>query len=261
MVENTKETKEPKALSLVDYKKLAPEGIDATVYLKLVKDQIMSQKLSTEDFNLFLYICKRTGLDPLTKQIHAVPHWSTTLGKYVMTVISGIDGFRLVGQRTGTYAGQDDVVYDPADESLTNPKKATVTVYKMIGGTRVPFTATARWNEYVKLSKEGKVDGQWSKMPYLMLGKCAEALALRKAFPNELSGVYTPEEMEQAGNGTEKISDLPTPERFKKDDIKVVTGAPLDTSVEAVKTEPAPKMPDFDAMKKQNSQKGKEAAK
>jgi hypothetical protein len=75
------------------------------------------------------------------------------------------------------------------------PAKATVTVYKAVAGQRCPFTATARWDEYYPGGKKGS---QWHKMPYLMLGKCAEALALRKAFPKLLSGMYVAEEMDQA---------------------------------------------------------------
>jgi hypothetical protein len=109
-----------------------------------------------------------------------------------MTVQVGIDGFRLVADRTGAYAGNDDPVYD--DES--KPQKATVAVYKIVGGMRCPFTATARWSQYYPGDKQGFM---WNKMPHLMLGKCAEALALRKAFPAELSGLYTDDEMAQAG--------------------------------------------------------------
>jgi hypothetical protein len=70
-----------------------------------------------------------------------------------------------------------------------------VTVYKMIAGQRCPFTATARWDQYYPGDSQGFM---WRKMPHLMLGKCAEGLALRKAFPAELAGAYVKEEMDQA---------------------------------------------------------------
>lgn len=75
--------------------------------------------------------------------------------------------------------------------------KATVTVYKLMGGMKCPFTASARWEEYCPFPPN---DNMWRKMPYNQLAKCAEALALRKAFPAELSALRTDEEMAQAGN-------------------------------------------------------------
>ena len=102
----------------------------------------------------------------------------------------------MVADRKGL-AGIDDPVYDPSDESTPQPRKATVTVYRVIGSQRCPFTASARWSEYAPDGKEGFM---WKKMPYFMLGKCAEALALRKAFPADLSGIYADEEMDQARN-------------------------------------------------------------
>lgn len=267
ITDGTTNAESREVLNLTDYKNLVPEDIGvlvgAKVYLSLIKEQIMSQKLSTADFNLFLYVCKRTGLDPLTKQIHPLPHWSTSLGRYVMTIVCGIDGFRLVAQRSGQYAGQDDVQFDV--EELTHPNKATVTVYKMLGNQRVAFTATARWNEYAKLDTKGNLTGQWVTMPYLMLGKCAEALALRKAFPNELSGVYTQEEMDQSGTIAKDMTrDLPTPERFKKEEIIVTSGQPTDMPaakpVDSKANANPIKTPDFNAIRKQNAEKGVEGS-
>lgn len=137
------------------------------------------------ELQLFLYTCKRTGLDPLTKQIYCVKRAGQ------MAIQTGIDGYRAIAERTGTLAGIDDAVFDT--ETDKHPNKATVTVYRLINGQRVPFTASARWSEYNQPSGFA-----WTKMPYLMLGKCAESLALRKAFPNDLSGLYTTEEMSQA---------------------------------------------------------------
>ena len=165
---------------------------------QLVKDGINDEKIklikstvamgaTDDELQLFLYTCERTGLDPLTRQIHFVKRG----GK--MTIQTGIDGYRAIADRSETLAGIDDPVYDT--EKQQHPNKATVTVYRIIGGERVPFSASARWKEYVP---DGKIAFMSKKMPYLMLGKCAEALALRKAFPNQLSGIYTSEEMAQA---------------------------------------------------------------
>jgi len=148
---------------------------------------------SDDELKLFLMIAKHSGLDPFSRQIYAVMRKDKSIGKYVMTVQTSIDGFRLTAARTGQHAGTDDVEYD--SEIAPNPKWARVTVYRLVAGHRVPYTAKARWEEY--LPQDGFM---WRKMPYLMLGKCAEALALRKAFPAELSGVYTADEMDQAEN-------------------------------------------------------------
>lgn len=144
-----------------------------------------------------VYQSARTGLDPLARQIYLV----SRSGK--CSVQTGIDGYRLVADRTGQYVGSSDPVFDEglsqfawlsSERSL--PKTATITVKKLVGGIIGEFTATAAWDSYFPGDKQGYM---WVKMPLLMLGKVSEALALRKAFPAELSGIYTSEEMMQAG--------------------------------------------------------------
>ena len=157
--------------------------------IELIK-RTVAKGATDDELELFLHQCKRMGLDPLAKQIYF--RKSRSKNGDQMTIITGIDGYRLVADRTGLYAGSDDPVFDNED----SPKKATVTVYKMIGGQRCPFTATARWEQYYPGDTQGFM---WRKMPHLMLGKCAEGLALRKAFPAELAGAYVKEEMDQAG--------------------------------------------------------------
>lgn len=151
---------------------------------------------TNDELQLFLYQAKRTGLDPLSRQIHFVKR------KDKGTIQTAIDGYRLIADRTGKYAGSDDYLFDEGigqyqhmASDRGNPTTATATVYKSVDGMRTAFTATAAWNEYFPGEAQGFM---WKKMPYLMIGKCAEALALRKAFPAELSGVYTNEEMMQA---------------------------------------------------------------
>lgn len=165
--------------------------------VRLIKDTIC--RGSTDDeLKLFVSQCERTGLDPFARQIHAVKRWDSTLRREVLSIQTGIDGFRLIAERTGAYAGNDDPVYDV--ENADHPGKATVTVWKFVNGQRIPFSRSARWNEFVQTKKDGEVTRFWAKMPYLMLGKVAEALALRAAFPQELSGLYTTDEMGQADN-------------------------------------------------------------
>lgn len=170
--------------------------------VELIKATV-ARGATDDELKLFLYTASRTQLDPLTRQIHFIKRrvWNSRAQTYdeVGTIQTGIDGYRVVASRNGL-AGIEDAVFD--DETASHPNKATVTVYRMVDGQRVPFTASARWNEYVQTKREK--DGtqtpiaMWAKMPYLMLAKVAEALALRKAFPNDLSGIYTNEEMTQA---------------------------------------------------------------
>ena len=156
--------------------------------LDLVRRTVASGA-SDDEFATFLHQARRSGLDPLAKQIHYVKR----AGKGTVQV--GIDGLRLIADRPGNYAGNDDAVFEPASGGGKFPVSASVTIYKMIQGQRCPFTARARWDEYYPGDTLGF---QWKRMPHVMLAKCAEALALRKAFPADLSGLYVNEEMAHA---------------------------------------------------------------
>lgn len=165
--------------------------------MKLLSDHIMKGANPLE-LQYFGEVCKRVGLDPFKKQIHAVQRYDNNAKRMVWSYQTGIDGYRSIANSTGTYAGSDEPKFLPADESTPNPTKATVTVWKIVAGQRVPFSASARWDEYVQMTRDGAPNSMWRKMPYGQLAKCAEALALRKAFPERLSGIHTDEEMEQA---------------------------------------------------------------
>ena len=161
-----------------------------------IKENV-AQGATNNELKLFLHQCSRTGLDPLSKQIHFIKRGGRA------TIQAGIDGLRAIAERTGKYAGNDDYVYNDTKTMYEMsskgelPKTATATVYKIVDSVRVEFSATALWDAYCP---QGKESFMWNKMPYLMLGKCAEALALRKAFPNDLSGIYSTDEMHQADN-------------------------------------------------------------
>jgi phage recombination protein Bet len=157
-----------------------------------------------DELSLFANVCKRTGLSPEMKQIYPVPRWDSKLGKNVFSFQTSIDGFRLIAERTGRYAPgkQADYAYNDKNEVIS----ATAYVKKCTqDGTWHEVAVTAFYEEYVQLTKDGKPTQFWDRMPHVMLAKCAESLALRKAFPAELSGLYTQEEMAQSHSSEPEV--------------------------------------------------------
>jgi phage recombination protein Bet len=167
---------------------------------------------SNDELRLFAYACQRTGLDPFSKQIYAIKRG----GK--MTIQAGIDGLRAIAERTGqldgseTYWCGDDG--DWRDVWLgSKPPAAAKTIIHRKGASH-PFVGVARFADY------NAGQGLWSKMGATMIAKCSEALALRKAFPADLSGVYSTDEMDQA---VEPVTVSAAPALPAKGDAKVFT--------------------------------------
>jgi phage recombination protein Bet len=197
-----------------------PQGLEAWQgKLDLIKQTVAKGATDTE-LELFLYTCNRTGLDPLAKQIYAIKRKSKQGDQWVenLTIQTGIDGYRLIAERTGRYEGQDGPYWCGTDGEWkdvwllsTPPSAAKVGVFR--AGFRDALYSVARFDAYKqtrfdKDSKKQVLMGLWEKMPDVMIAKVAEALALRRAFPQDLSGIYTSEEMQQADN----VEVTPTPE-------------------------------------------------
>lgn len=161
--------------------------------VELIKRTIC--KGSTDDeLALFVQTSNRLRLDPFARQIFAVKRWDSKAGREIMSIQVSIDGFRLVAERTGRYAPGRPTEYVERDGQLVS---ATAYVKKMAGGVWHEVAETAHRSEYVQTTKDGRPTAMWARMPHVMLAKCAESRALRRAFPAELSGVYTDEEMQQ----------------------------------------------------------------
>lgn len=167
---------------------------------------------SNGDLAVFMHVAQRTGLDPFAKQIYMIGRETNVKGEdgqwhkvIKQTIQTGIDGFRLIARRAvdasgetlsidgGAWCGPDGVWQDVW---LGTGAPAAARVIVRRGGHE--FVGVAILSEYAQMKRDGTTVGQWANRPAGMLAKCAEALALRKAFPLDLSGIYSDDEMEQA---------------------------------------------------------------
>lgn len=215
--------------------------------LDLIKNTLASD-CSAEEFNLYIEVARRIGLDPFRKQIYAVIYSKDDPKKRKMSIITGIDGYRSVAARNRDYRPDSEppvVSYDDVLKSSENPLgilKAVVKCWKLApDGQWFPIAGEAYWSEYAPIEevadvydwietgevwkdsgkpKKKKVPrgesrlepkGKWKDMPHIMICKCAEAQALRKGWPEDLSGVYVAEEMDRA-----QVDDLTASERAEQ---------------------------------------------
>ena len=168
---------------------MVPDGFNENVDLIL---QTYAKDLTPQEFSLFAADAHARGLSIVKRQIYATKYG----GK--MTIMVGIDGYRSQAESHAEYAGQDgpywcgeDGVWRDVWLAKEPPAAAKVGIYRT--GFAAPVVGIATWAEYASPGRD-----MWKKFPATMLAKCAEAQAIRKAFPSKLGGTYVAEEMDQA---------------------------------------------------------------
>lgn len=202
--------------------------------IDLIKNTICKGATDNE-LKMFLMQAKATGLNPLARQIYSIERKEHRNGTWVTvrSIQTSIDGFRLIAERTGKYAGQlgplwcgEDGIW--RDAWLTDAPPVASRVGVIRSDFQEPCWGVARFKSYAQTTKEGKPTRMWASMPDVMVAKCAEALALRKAFPQELSGLYTSNEMEQAGNGVIEPATTPAQKPIPIQSEPVKVDSPVD---------------------------------
>ena len=173
--------------------------------LQILKNKICASAPNDKIIE-FVVMTKARKLDPLSGQVVLVPRKDNKSNKINYIQQTTIDGYRSIAAQSGCYGGIDEPEYK---EGKSNPEIARVTVHRIVQGQRVPFVGVARWSEFYPGDKMGMI---WRKYPHTMLAKCAEAQALRKAFPVELGKVYLEEEFQNdkpvIATQTEKVEQV-----------------------------------------------------
>lgn len=208
---------ETTALSTTDNKALKNMSMLTREQVDLLK-RTVAKESTDDEFSLFLQYCKSTGLNPFARQIFAIKRKDT------LCIQTSIDGLRIVAERTGKYVGQTPTLWCGSNgvwrdiwlETLP-PTAAKVGILRK--DFKEPIYSIALWKEFHQETNKMF----WSKMPSHMLAKCAEALALRKAFPMELSGVYSQDEL---GESSDFLPQQPPPKKSLTIDDTIPDPAP-----------------------------------
>lgn len=187
--------------------------------IALIRNTV-ARDCNDQEFSLFFEAAKAYGLDPFRKQISAIVFNKDSAKKRQMAIIVSRDGLRVIAQRCRNYRPASEpaqIEYDESTKGPTNPKgivKATVRLWQSDAkGEWFPVIGEAYWDEFAATKDEwgedpetrerrptGRktLDGNWAKMPVVMITKCAEGQALRAGWPDQFGGVYAEEELHRA---------------------------------------------------------------
>lgn len=161
---------------------------------RMILDSFLSGA-SESEAGVLMELARVRRLNPITRQIHFVKRSQfdsqTKSYKDIWSAQVGIDGFRAIAERTGLYDGQDEPEFEYDEKKSL--KLCKVRIYRKDWSR--PVVGVAHFAEYAQKTKDGTPTKMWAEKPHVMLAKCAEALAFRKAFPDDTSGLYAPEEM------------------------------------------------------------------
>jgi len=179
-------------------------GVDKASWRALI-DAVFPTATSLDSVVLALSYCKARRLDPFKRPVHIVPMYDKNRGGTVDTIWPGIGELRTTAVRTGAFGGRDAAVFGPTitkkfgTEEIEHPEWCEVVIYRMVAGHRAACHGPrVYWRETYapKRHDDPTPNSMWKKRPFGQIEKCAEAGALRAAFPEEIGNEYTADEME-----------------------------------------------------------------
>lgn len=188
-------------------------GIDKASWKALVEAAFPNAS-SVDSVIMVLSYCRARKLDPFKRVVHIVPIWNKDLGRMIDTVWPGIGELRTTAFRTGEYAGRGATVFGPdlkqkvGSVELTFPEWAQCSVFRMVKGQRVEFAGPrVYWLEtYATIKRNDDTpNDMWQTRVRGQIDKCAEAAALRAAFPEEIGSDYIPEEVQHRGGAATTV--------------------------------------------------------
>lgn len=222
-------------------------GIDRASWKALV-EAIFPNATSVESVILALSYCRARNLDPFKRNVHIVPIWNKELGCLVDTIWPGIGELRTTAFRTGEYAGRSetefgaDITAKVGNVEMTYPEWARVSVFRMIKGQRVEFSGPrVYWIETYATAKrtDDSPNEMWRDRPRGQIDKCAEAAALRAAFPEEIGGDYAHDEIRPFERGGLVLDQRPKPMGLEKLSA-ALDGSPAQPTVASDSNDPEP---------------------
>lgn len=234
--------------------------IDISVWRTLT-DVIFPNATSGDSILMAIAYCKSRKLDILKRSVHIVPIWDKVAGAMRDTIWPGIGELRITAFRTGEYAGRCDTVWGPEVTQkvgvleVTFPLWAQVSVYRRLGDRVVEFAGPqVRWLEtYATRSRQDKTpNDMWAGRPYGQIDKCAEAAALRAAFPEEVGSDYTADEVQH------DYVEVDRPQRINADGRRVKSLEDL-TPVETYEPKEATTPTELEPKKPKKTSKAKAA--
>lgn len=242
----------------------AQRGIDEYTWSALQNSVFPGAR--AESIALAVDYCKARKLDVMKKPCHIVPMYvkdqQTGQSSWRDVIMPGIYEQRTTAFKTGQMGGQDDPVFGPLINyrGVEAPEWCRVTVYRFINGQRCAFTHTEYFAEACAVTKQGDINSMWTRRPRGQLAKCAEAGALRKAFPDELGGVMTAEEVQEADNApvvhTEPVHDRAMPSvPASEEQISHILALASETGTEPSKIAAAHNVPDVYSFTEKSAEK------